>query len=65
VPRGEPEIIQITDGYVKERFSGRHLGSDELKALQAAWQRLRRILMGTFVERILLWATRQTGAQER
>ncbi len=64
IPQGEAEISQIADGYVKERFSGRRLGSEELKVLQAAWQRLRRILMGGFVERVLLGITRQARERE-
>jgi len=66
VPQGEPDITQIADGYVKEQFSPRGVDTAEVQGLQAAWQRLRRVLVGSFIERTLMRITGQvTGSQPK
>jgi transglutaminase-like putative cysteine protease len=58
VPRGQPDIRQIADVYVRERFSGREIAIEEGQTLVTVWQRLRQTLVKRVFERGL---SRLTG----
>jgi len=53
IPTRRPEIREIADGKVFGSYSGRGMTEETVARMQAAWQRLRRPLLGLAVRRRL------------
>jgi hypothetical protein len=65
VPQGQPDIQQIAEVYVRERFSGREITAEESQTLVATWRRLRQTLVNNLFARGLNRMTRQKAEGRR
>jgi hypothetical protein len=54
LPQGRPQIVQITDLYVKERFSSKGTDEGELEEIKEAWRALRPTLWQQMIRQRLL-----------
>lgn len=60
LPRGQTQIAQITDLYVKERFSSKGTDEREIEEAREAWRALKSILRRQAIRKVLRASTRHS-----